>query len=119
MKKYRYFSENEFMRAVPACRIEKMDVKFMNRLDRARHLAGCPFVILSAYRNEAWEKVMGRSGTSSHCKGVAVDIRCNSSVDRLKIVNALLKVRFKRIGIYDSFIHVDADEDKIDCLFLG
>lgn len=117
--KYRYFCESEFMRAVPSCMLDKMNVGFMNKLDTARHIAGCKFVILSAYRNEAWEKAMGRSGTSSHTKGVAVDIRCMHSSDRLLIVSALLKVGFKRIGIYDSFIHVDEDLSKIDCIFLG
>lgn len=119
MRKYRYFNEEEFKKAVPACSIENMDIAFMNKLDSARHLANKPFVILSAYRNEGWEKLMGRSGTSSHTKGVAVDIRCNNSPDRLKIVDALLKVGFRRIGIYESFIHVDNDQDKIECLFLG
>ncbi len=117
--KYRYFSESEFMKAVPSCKLDKMDIGFMNKLDTARHLAGCKFVILSAYRNIAWEKAMGRSGTSSHTKGLAVDIRCMNSHDRLLIVKALLEVGFKRIGIYDSFIHVDEDMSKIECLFLG
>lgn len=117
--KYRYFSESEFMKAVPSCKLEKMDVGFMNKLDTARHLAGCKFIILSAYRNLAWELTMGRSGTSSHTKGTAVDIRCNNSADRLLIVSALLKVGFKRIGIYESFIHVDEDREKNECLFLG
>lgn len=117
--KYRYFNENEFMRAIPSCKLDKMDVGFMNKLDTARHLAGCKFVILSAYRNLAWEETMGRSGNSSHTKGVAVDIKCVNSEARLFIVRALLEAGFKRIGIYDSFIHVDSDISKPECIFLG
>lgn len=116
---YRYFTDNEFMRAVPSCKLDKMDEEFMTRLDNARHIAGYKFVILSAYRNVAWEKAMGRNGTSSHTKGVAVDIKCVNSEARLFIVRALLEVGFKRIGIYDSFIHVDSDSSKGECIYLG
>ena len=117
--KYRYFKKKDFLNAVPSCSIDDMNLDFMTKLDCARHIAEIPFIINSAYRNLAWEKANGRTGTSSHTKGVAVDIKCNCSYERLIIVSALLDVGFKRIGIYDSFIHVDSDESKIDCLFLG
>ena len=117
--KYRYFDWRDWERCTPRCSEIQMNDRFLKMLDKARHKAGIPFIINSAYRNVAWEKAMGRTGTSSHTKGVAVDIKCNCSYDRLIIVKALLDVGFKRIGIYDSFIHVDNDDSKIDCLFLS
>ena len=87
-----------------------MNQAFMNKLDRARELAGIPFVITSAYRPPEWDKAKGRSGTGAHMTGVAVDIRCNTARNRFLIVQALLHVGFNRIGIADSFIHVDGSE---------
>lgn len=117
--KYKYFDWRDFERCTPRCDERQMNSLFMHMLDRARQKSGIPFILNSAYRTVAWEKAMGRDGSSSHTKGVAVDIKCNNSSDRLKIVSALLNVGFKRIGIYDTFIHVDNDKDKIDCIFLG
>ena len=79
----------------------------MTMLDEARDLAGIPFVLNSAYRTIAHEKKQGRAGTSSHTTGCAVDIRCNSDSNRWKIVNALIDVGFKRIGIAKTFVHAD------------
>ena len=117
--KYKYFDWRDFERCTPRCDEKQMNTLFMHMLDKARDKAGVPFILNSAYRSVKWEKALGRNGTSSHTKGVAVDIHCYDSSNRLKIVKALLDVGFKRIGIYDTFIHVDNDEEKIDCIFLG
>lgn len=117
--KYEYFDWRDFERCTPRCSEETMNEKFMRMLDRARRNAGIPFVLNSAFRSVVWEKAMGRSGTSSHTLGKAVDIRCSNSYERLLIVKALLEVGFKRIGIYETFIHVDSDDLKADCIFLG
>ena len=45
-------------------------------------------------------------------KGLAADIACGGSRERMEIVTALLHVGFDRIGIGDGFIHVDADVEK-------
>ena len=49
---------------------------------------------------------------SSHMKGMAADIKCNDSAKRSVIVKSLLEVGFTRIGIANSFIHVDNDKEK-------
>jgi uncharacterized protein YcbK (DUF882 family) len=85
---------------------------FIKKLDIARQVAKVPFVLTSAYRSEEWEKKQGRDGTSSHTKGIAVDIKCSSSNDRFRIFNGLISVGFSRIGIGKNFIHVDLDKDK-------
>ena len=81
-------------------------------LDMAREVAGIPFVLNSAYRSKSWEQKKGRPGTSSHCKGVAVDIRCATSANRWKVVNALIVAGFNRIGIANTYIHADNDTSK-------
>lgn len=102
-----YFCDDEFKRACPACSLSDMDEDFMNHLDKAREFAKIPFVINSAYRSVDYEKKKGRTGSSQHCKGLAVDLRCRTNAERFRIVDSLLAVGFRRIGIGTNFIHVD------------
>lgn len=104
----KYFKDEEFKLAMPACSLSQMDEVFMKRLDDAREYAGIPFIINSAFRSVEYEKSKGRSGTSQHTKGLAVDIRCINNAQRFRILASLIMVGFRRIGIGTSFIHVDA-----------
>jgi zinc D-Ala-D-Ala carboxypeptidase len=93
-----------------------MDEEFLDMLDEARSVAGIPFVITSGLRTEAWNHRVGGTPNSSHMKGCAADIACSTSRDRFLIVTALLEVGFDRIGIYDTYIHVDNDWEKNSAL---
>jgi len=97
----KYFKEIEY----------KMDKDFLAKLDKAREFAKVPFVINSAYRSPEHAESI-KNPTSSHIKGLAVDIRTTDSRTRYKVLNALIHVGFNRIGIADTFIHVDDDKDK-------
>ena len=88
-----------------------MSKEFLFVLDEAREIAGIPFIINSAYRSPE-HPLSIKNPSSSHIKGLAVDIKATDSKKRFKIVQALLKVGFTRIGIADTFIHVDLDLDK-------
>ena len=112
MIKAKYFKESEFRACVPSCSLQDMNQAFMNKLDAAREKAGIPFVMTSAYRSPAWEKAHERTGKGAHPHRCAVDIRCNSDANRMKIVWACLEVGFTRIGIGKTYIHVDDDPTK-------
>ena len=88
-----------------------MNKNFLFVLDEAREFAGIPFVINSAYRSPN-HPLSVKNPTPSHIKGLAVDIKANENATRFKIVEALISVGFTRIGIADTFIHVDLDFDK-------
>lgn len=90
----------------------------MDALETARAYSGHPFIINSAYRSKEYEISKGRAGTSSHCKGLAVDIRCFDDLTRLSIIKSLLRAGFRRIGIAKTFIHVDSDKSKPQCIWL-
>lgn len=90
---------------------DNMDEEFLERLDQARAFADIPFIINSAYRSPN-HPLSIKNPTSSHIKGLAVDIKATDNATRFKIIDALLFVGFKRIGIADTFIHVDMDYDK-------
>ena len=106
-----YFSATEFTRAIPSCRISYMDSLFLSRLDSARHIAGVPFVILSAYRSPEHEESKGRRKDGVHTTGKAIDIRATKSRERFLILDSLIRVGFTRIGIYDWGFHVDMCDD--------
>ena len=105
----RYFKEAEFKKCVPSCSLQDMNQRFMTTLDGVRALAGIPLKLSCAYRSVAWDKVKGRSGNSAHCRGMAVDIVCNSSSTRSKIITAALRLGINRIGIGKNFVHLDTD----------
>ena len=88
-----------------------MNVDFLAKLDEAREYANIPFIINSAYRSPEHKESI-KSPTSSHIKGLAVDISANDSRQRFLILDALIAVGFNRIGIAGTFIHVDLDLDK-------
>ena len=90
---------------------ENMNKDFLFVLDEAREFAGIPFVINSAYRSPN-HPLSIKNPSSSHIKGLAVDIKATDNATRFKIVEALISVGFTRIGIADTFVHVDLDFDK-------
>ena len=110
----KYFKYSEFDSPDQRGSGKHMSNEFMQMLDDARGLAEIPFVITSGYRTEAYQDDLTRrgyktakKGTSPHLKGVAADIACSNSRDRWIIINALVLAGFSRIGISDTFIHVD------------
>jgi len=110
----RYFKESDFF-CPCGCGLnfDYMDEDVIRDLDRARGYAETPFYITSSIRCKAYNaKLNGASDTSSHLEGVAVDIACKSSYRRFKMVVALLKAGFSRIGIGRDFIHADQDPNK-------
>jgi len=108
----RYFKIEEFDSPDLVGSGEEMKQTTLNLLDNTRHMADVPFVITSGYRTPTHNKKVGGVKGSSHVKGYAVDIRCNNSSDRFKIILAALKCGFNRIGVSGNFIHLDNDPDK-------
>jgi hypothetical protein len=92
---YRYFSPSEVAGLEPA---------LVYALDWARHIAGVPFSL-----SETVATGGSHALNTSHGRGWGVDIRCSDPRPRFKIIAALIKVGFTRIGIYDRHIHADLD----------
>lgn len=113
-----YFQEKEFESPDAPGSGSKMISYMVQRLERARGVAGLPFKINSGYRTEAHNKKIKGSPTSSHLGGWAVDIHCNNSKDRLYILTGLIDAGFLRIGIAKTFIHADIDPNKSPAIWL-
>jgi len=103
---------------LPGSASRYMDKKFLDLLDNARSWAKTPFIINSGYRTPEHNGKIKGSPTSSHMKGLAVDIACDNSLDRFNIIDALLGEGFTRIGVANTFIHVDIDKSKPDAIWL-
>lgn len=108
----KYFSLDEFDSPDEAGSGAKMSRGFLLILDKIREDYGKPLRVNSGYRSKAHNlKVGGRVG-SSHLKGLAVDFHCNNSADRTLLLNAIYKNGIVRVGIGNTFIHIDIDNIK-------
>ena len=112
----RYFTLSEFDCNCGGenCKGDKMDKDFLIKLDEARHLANQSFQINSGMRCNDYQEDLRRrgyktakKGASPHLKGIAADISVTDSRSRWIVLNSLLLAGFVRIGIADTFIHVD------------
>jgi len=108
----KYFNYEEFDSPDIQGSGQLMDPKLLEMIDEAREIYGKPIHITSGYRTETHNRNVGGVKTSSHLKGLAIDVACIASSDRFELLGALLEVGFNRIGVASSFIHVDIDPDK-------
>ena len=107
----KYFKESEFLCKCNKCNMTiSDDLKIL--LDKLRENIGMPLAINSGARCNEHNKKVGASPTSSHTKGLAVDIRANSDLTKAKIIHHATKLGFNRIGIAKTFIHLDIDKSK-------
>tara|TARA_R100001129_G_scaffold28051_1_gene18846 strand:- start:1167 stop:1559 length:393 start_codon:yes stop_codon:yes gene_type:complete len=105
--KLKHFKKSEFT-CKCGCGETVISDDLLYMLDKAREFAKKPFKINSGYRckNHPESK---KNPTSSHIKGLAVDIECEDSNTRAIMMDALVYADFERFGLHKSFIHVDID----------
>jgi zinc D-Ala-D-Ala carboxypeptidase len=90
-------------------------------VDVARGLCGFPIVITSGRRTPEQNAAAGGVPDSSHVRGLAVDIQAPvGKSEREKLIWALGRVGFRRVGLYDRHAHCDIDESKAqDVVWFG
>lgn len=126
----KYFKMEEFN--CPEDNPNCMDPILLGWLNRARDVSGIPYIITSGFRTPEENTIAGGVKTSSHLTGEAVDIACPTSATRWKILRGIFfaglpkhildqikeyeeengPVSMQRIGIGNTFIHVDTDVNK-------
>jgi len=104
-----YFKDGEFKCA--HCGRLIISEVLRSKLNQAREIYGSPMPIVSGYRCEEYNAQVGGVQSSSHTKGEAADIACMFGRDRLAMMKALLDVGFNRIGVGETFLHVDVSKD--------
>ena len=109
-----YFKPEEF--ACKCCGKHPIDSVFLAQLERAREIAGVPFVITSGYRCPKHNAEVG-STSKNHTSGKAADIKAASGPERGKILKGLYRAGFTRIGISfeKNFVHADSMDDIESC----
>ena len=110
----KYFNLSEFDSPDVKGSGSNMDYEFLKLLDVVREKFGKPMKINSGYRTEEHNDKIGGVKNSSHtkipCK--AVDVAISSSADRWKFIKICNEVGITRIGIGNTFIHIDTDNEK-------
>jgi hypothetical protein len=101
----KHFVDREF-ECKCGCGLNNMRGTFLDKIDYARDRAGIQFVIASGCRCEAHNKAEGGKSTSDHLTGEGVDIACETSFARWRIVRAGIAAGIRRIGIAKTFIHL-------------
>lgn len=100
---FKYFKLSEF--SCPCCGKNNMTDITLKSLDLARERAGIPFKIISGTRCSKHNIEVEGEENSEHLVGTGADISAVTSAQKFKIINALLSVGCRRIGIYKNFIH--------------
>jgi len=109
-RKMSYFTDDELR--CPCCGKLIVSAFLKHQLNRLRGSFGKAIYVNSCYRCKKHNRNVGGSPESSHLNGTAVDIKCNNSKDRFKLIQLALLAGFKRIGVSKDFIHLDVDEEK-------
>lgn len=112
MRSYKFFTLSEFDSPDRPGTGALMCPAFLDALDNARAVAGVPFIINSGLRTPEHNQAVGGVQTSSHLYGLAADIASHTTGNGLRIVHGLVTAGFRRIGIAESYIHVDLDGQK-------
>ena len=110
--KFKYFNYEEFDSPDIQGSGQLMSNEIISMLDVVRKKYGKAIDINSGFRTPKHNAEVGGKVTSSHLKGLAVDISCTNSTDRFKLEGILKEVGFTRIGMGSTFIHVDIDKEK-------
>lgn len=103
---YKYFNEKQDPKMIG------LDTNLMIMLDKARDLAGVPFVITSGKRDLYTNLECKGIKDSSHLKGLACDIECENDVQQFFILKGAYNAGFTRIGLGKQHIHLDIDPAK-------
>lgn len=103
---YKYFSKAEVAKW-------KLKPELWTLLDKMREECGFPFIINSGLRTkEENDKLKDSASDSAHLSGLAVDISIKDSTKRYILVKVALNNGINRIGIADTFVHIDVDKTK-------
>lgn len=111
------FKVREFI--CPCCGAEgiKDDLVFHLQMVRDMLPVNRAMIVTSGYRCEKHNEEVGGVKDSAHTKGLAADIKYDDSSHKFMLIKAFMMVGFKRIGGYETFIHVDLDTTKPQKVF--
>ena len=93
--------------ACPCCGLFNMGREVLRFLEDVRSSFDRDMIVNSGVRCEKHNKKVGGKPDSNHLRGEAVDIKCDNSFLRAKLIRAAIKHGVQGIGVYQTFIHLD------------
>lgn len=108
----KYFKPQEFASPDAPDSGYFMNLDFVRKLDQLREAMKMPLSIHSGYRTPEHNATVGGVDSSAHEAGHAADIGALSSGAKFAIVEAAMRLGFRRIGIGSTFVHIDDDITK-------
>ena len=109
--KYEHFTAAEFVCHCCGRGEDEMSPDLLTALQTARYVADVPFKINSGFRCPAHNAAVGGVPDSAHTLGMAADVATPSSLTRWAVLHSVFG-RFVRLGVYQTFVHVDVDKSK-------
>ena len=85
------------------------DMELVRRLQGLRDYFKRPIVITSGYRTRSYNDIIGGAENSQHIYGRAADIKVIGTGSD-EIAAAAIRLGFRGVGIYETFVHVDVRE---------
>lgn len=110
MSTFKAYSSTDF--ACKCCRRNEIVGALVRLCNDIFQHTGRVYPVSSGFRCSGHNKKVGGSDTSSHMKGLAVDLLIDNSHARWLLLKALVDLKVKRYGVYKSFVHIDIDPDK-------
>ena len=107
----RYFSDEE-IQCKCGCGFLKVVPTFFDKVNTVREIINHPLTVTSWCRCPNHNARVGGKSTSSHLKGLAVDLHAFTNYIRYRILLAVGSVGFRGVGVGEDFIHLDDDPDK-------
>ena len=109
MQDTKNFKKSEF--DCPCCGMNNMSQVMVNTLQRIRDKVKAPIIITSGCRCPDHNEDVGGKKKSAHMKGTAVDIAVAQGNSRLRynLISYAISEGIDRIGIYDTWIHLDIE----------
>lgn len=116
----KHFSTKEFECPckLDTCRLQKIAVELIQKLEQVRLILDKKLIITSGYRCKRYQNILQKRGyktakRSQHLQGNAADFTFKEFTDTDKdVLLGFLYKYFKAIGMGSSFCHVDLRHDK-------
>ncbi len=109
--KYGFFDEKELQSrdGKPSPFQKVVRPELLHLLNRIRKAWGRPIIVNSAYRSPEHNQAVGGVVNSFHVQGLAADIRPERQKDLADLQDLCLDLNERGgVGLYDTFVHVDA-----------